>query len=103
MFFRFPHCTAGSIFAGHHLLTKAVNFFFQPRRGVYRFFRRDKWAGLKIRLLAVGPVKPNAKLASEFQRRQRIRVVTCGLMSRPVTSFAQGWKTSAASLGTMRS
>ena len=35
-------------------------------------------------------MKPDAKLASEFQRRQRICVIASGLMSRSVPRFPKG-------------
>ncbi len=34
-------------------------------------------------------MKPDAKLASEFQRRKRVRVIAAGLVNRPVTRFAE--------------
>ncbi len=81
--------SAGSVLAFDHPATQGFDFFSQGRRGVDGLRRRHKRAGLEIGLFAVSAVEPDAKLASEFQRRQRIGMTARGFVRRPVARLAE--------------
>jgi hypothetical protein len=89
VFFCFASRPAGGIFAFGHAPAQAVNLFSQRSRRIDGLGRRDKRPRLELGVLAVGAVEPDAKLASEFQRRQRIGMIALGFVCRPVTRFAK--------------
>src|SRR6266536_2549558 len=89
VFLGFASRTAGGIVAFGHTPTEAFNLFLQGSRCIDGLRWRDKRARFEIRLLPVGAMEPDAKLTSEFQRRQRICVIASRLMNRPVARLAK--------------
>src|SRR6266516_3133434 len=89
VFFGLASRTADCIFGCGHAPTEAFNLFLQSSRCIDGLRWRDKRARFEIRLLPVGAMKPDAKLTSEFQRRQRICVIASRLMNRPVAHLAK--------------
>jgi predicted RNA binding protein YcfA (HicA-like mRNA interferase family) len=72
VFLGFPFRTAGGIFALGNAATKALYLLPQRGRGIDGLRRRDEGPRPEIGLLSVGAVKPDAKLAREFQRVARL-------------------------------
>jgi hypothetical protein len=67
--FRFLPSAAGGVFAFRDAALEGPDFLLKCRRGTDRRWRWGERAGLEVGLLPVGPVKPDAELPGQLQRR----------------------------------
>ena len=81
--------TGGGILALRHLALERSDLLPQGGRGIDRLRRRHERPGFEPRLLAVGAMEPDAELAGELQRGQRLRMGALDLVGRAVPRLAQ--------------
>ena len=79
----------GGVLAFGDLPLERLDLLLKRTRRIDRLRRRDERAGIEIRLLAVGPVEPDAELAGELERGQRVCMGALGLVDGGVSELAQ--------------